>query len=319
MALIQWWVGALVLMLGLAVGLTAWWWHRLRRRGDGVAVAGLERVRALPAFRALVRREVRARRLEVLSLVLALAGAALMAARLVGVSDESEQMRTRDVVLCMDVSGSMAPVVTDVLDTYLSLVAELSEERIGFVMFDGNAVTGFPLTDDYDFVVRGLRDARVAVEAGPVPGTEAPRSGSSLVGDGLASCVQHFDRPEDQRARTVVLATDNLVSGDAIYTLAQATELAVQSEAMVFGVVPDHNRAEATAELRSQTRRTHGDVLVVDAGDDANTVVIARAVERQEKKAILAAARDHSFDRVEPGGLMLVVGLLGAWTSRRRG
>jgi len=310
--MLQWWLGAVVVCLAATVALAAW----LVRRGvsgpEAVPASALARLRSLPAYAAVVRGQVRARTVEVVALAVAVLGMALLVSRWVGISDDDSEMRTRDVVLCMDVSASMVPVVADVVDTYVQLSEALDGERIGFVMFDGNAVTAFPLTDDYEYVRTALLGHRNAIEAGTVAGVAAARSGTSLVGDGLASCVQHFDRAEEPRSRTVVLATDNLVSGDSIYSLGQATDLAVAGDAMVYAIVPERNQPDATAELRHQTRRTGGDVLVVDPEDQAVTVVIQEAVTRQQKQRIVAAARLHSFDQVWPGGLLLVLGLTGS-------
>jgi len=312
MALIQWWLGLVVVLLALIVAGLAWWWRRERAIDDAVLVANTRRLRVLSGHARLVRGERRRRTAELVCLGAAVLGIAVMASRWVAVSDDSEAMRNRDIVLCMDVSGSMAPVVEDVIDSYLLLVEQLDGERIGFVMFDGNAVTGFPLTDDYGEIERLLLAARAETAAGPVAGTAAVRSGSSLVGDGLASCVHHFDRPEEQRSRTLVLATDNLVSGDVIYTLEQATDLALDAGAMVFGVVPHGNPADATLELRTQAGRVRGDVLLIDPADHTVPAVIARRIKAQEKKAILATSQGHSFDRVTPGALLLVLGLAGS-------
>ncbi|MBM9461782.1 VWA domain-containing protein [Nocardioides sp. zg-536] len=319
MALIQWWVGAAVVGAALVTALAAWRWGARASRGDRVPVAGAERLRELPSWRTIVRTESRRRRLGLIGVALAVAGTALLGARFVMVTDEDEALQQRDVVLCMDVSGSMVPVVEDVLDTYVALSAELTEERIGFVMFDANAVTGFALTDDHDEVARRLTAAREELlSEEPVAGTTAPASGSSLVGDGLASCVQHFDRPDETRARTLVLATDNLVSGDSIYTLPQATDLAVERGVMVFGVTPRGAQPHATAELRAQTARTHGDVLVLTPEEPTNTVVITRAVKDQERTALLALAQDRSFDVIVPGVLLALVGLGLSSTAERR-
>lgn len=318
---LQPWVGGVVCGAAVLVGVAAWFVRRRTPAHGTVLAAGLARVRALPGFGALVRAQVRSRGLEVACLVLALVGVALMAARWVGVDDDSPQMRSRDVVLCLDVSGSMAEVDTDVLETYQQIAARLDGERIGFVMFDGNAVTGFPLTDDYPYVRTSLQQAADQINQGQVAGTLAARAGSSLIGDGLASCVQHFDRPEEDRSRTIVLATDNLLSGDSIYSLPQATDLARAAGVMVYGIVPLGNRSEATSQLRTQTRRTGGDVLQLDPTSETNTVVISEAVTSQQKKVIVAESREQSFDRVWPGGLLLGLGLAGslavsAWGAR---
>ncbi|MQW77295.1 VWA domain-containing protein [Nocardioides sp. dk4132] len=319
MAMIQWWVGAIVLALGVVAGLLAWLRPPHAPSEPGVLVAASERLRRLPSWEEAVRRESRRRRLLVAGVAVAIAGLALLGSRFVMVSEESEAMRQRDVVLCMDVSGSMVPVVEDIVDTYLALVGDLTEERIGFVMFDANAVTGFALTDHHEEVATRLAAAREELRGEePVAGTTAPASGSSLVGDGLASCVQHFDRPEEERARTLVLATDNLVSGDSLYTLQEATDLAVERDVMVFAVTPRGTQANAVAELRGQTSRTHGDVLLLSAGEPTNTAVISLAVAKQERTALLATAQEHSFDVIAPGVLVTLLGLGMATAADRR-
>ncbi len=50
-------------------------------------------------------------------------------------------------------------------------------------------------------------------------GTTANLSGASLIGDGLASCALQFDAEDTERSRSIILATDNYVSGEPIYTL----------------------------------------------------------------------------------------------------
>jgi hypothetical protein len=314
MGLMQWWVGAIVLGLGVVVAAGALLWPHRPRRTDGrsLPAAALDRVRRLPAFQALARRELRYRAVEAACLAVMLLGAALLGSRLVGVGDDSQDLRSRDVILCLDVSGSMRGIDTTVIDTYLGLVGELQGERIGFMMFDANAVVAFPLTGDYDYVRQQLLAARTEIGSSePIAGTTATRVGSSLIGDGLASCVQHFDHAELRRSRTVVLATDNLLSGDSIYTLDQAMELARQSQVMVYGIMPQALDAGPMAELRQGARTTNGDVLAVTAGEPTNTVAISSAIQSQQKAALILERQDRSFDNLWPGTLLFVVGLLG--------
>ncbi|WP_418058813.1 VWA domain-containing protein [Pimelobacter simplex] len=317
--LIQWWAGALLVAAAVLAGGLAWWLARPRRpAGAAVPAANLGRIRALPAFRALVRQEWRRRRVELVSLVLAVAGAALLASRLVGVSDDAEELRTREVVLCLDVSSSMKEIDVAVIDSYLALVDQLDEERIGFVMFDAYAVTAFPLTTDHAYVSEQLTAAKTAIAQGQVPGTSAARVGSSLIGDGLATCVRHLDARDPVRSRTVVLATDNLVSGDAIYSVAQAGRLAEEAGVMVFGVMPGNTEPRAIDELRAAVRPTAGDIVTLEPGAPANVVTISSAIESQQKTALLTQAQDRSFDRIWPGALLLLAGLAGSLASVRR-
>jgi hypothetical protein len=63
-------------------------------------------------------------------------------------------------------------------------------------------------------------------------------NGSSLVGDGLASCVTRFDRVETDRSRSIIFVTDNFVSGEQIFTLGEAAELAADRGVRVYGINP---------------------------------------------------------------------------------
>ena len=319
MDVIQWWVGAAIVGAGLLLAAVAWWVARPRRTTRGaVPAANLDRIRALPGFHALARAEWDRRRIEVACLLLALAGTALMGSRLIGVGDDSEEMQTRDVVLCLDVSRSMSEVDADVIDTWVSLAETLDEERIGLVVFDAYAVTGFPLTTDHTYVREQLLAVKATLAEGPVAGTTAPQVGSSLIGDGLSTCLQHFDDPERERSRTVVLGTDNLVSGDSVYTVDEASEQARDADVMVFAITPRGTETRAVDELRAAVRSTTGDLLLVEPGRPANTAVISDAVESQQKSAILAMAQDRSFDRVWPGAVLLVVGLIGSLATAWR-
>jgi hypothetical protein len=92
---------------------------RRRRSSDAaVPVAHTERLTRLPGFVAAVSRM---RGLSVVTLVVAslfIATAALLAARPVVTTTEKPAKFTRDVVLCLDVSGSMTDVDIDVLERF---------------------------------------------------------------------------------------------------------------------------------------------------------------------------------------------------------
>jgi len=313
MDLIQAWWGLVVLLAGVAAAGVGWRVVRRRRRSaTSVPVAGLARVRALPGYRALAGAELLRRRVEAGCLVVALIGAALLASRAVAVGDDSREMRTRDVVLCLDVSGSMTEVDADVIDTYLALVENLREERIGFVVFDAYAVTVFPLTSDREYVVQELRRAKAALGHGPVAGTEAVQSGSSLIGDGLTTCVDQLGTGEGRPSRTVVLATDNEVAGDAVYTVPEAGATAERSGVMVFAVMPESEHPAQVDELRTVTQRTAGDVLVIDPGAATNVARISSAIKAQQRSALLRQPHQRSFDLIWPGALLLLLGLAGS-------
>lgn len=326
MDLIWWWLGASVLALFVLVVVARLIWRARRYRvGDrDLWVASSARLRALPRFRALVVSRLRWLRLGLAGLLIACMGTALLVSRLVVVASDDEMMHNRDVMLCLDVSASMEAVDTAVVDAFTQVSQQLASERIGLIAFDAGAVTLFPLTNDASFIQQSLTQVGGMVRdlsSTPIPGSRIGNAGSSLIGDGLASCANRFDRLDENRSRTIVLATDGLVSGEPIYSIDQGAQLAADNGIMVFVIAPNHQDQDALAGLKAAARTTGGDLLTITPGQPTNTDIIISAVEAQQKQAILASPQKRSFDQPLPGSLLIGLGLLLAtladWRGRR--
>src|SRR5690606_41500144 len=224
-------VVGVAVVVALAVGVLVGW-----RRGGGARaawgspIARAERVRALPS----VRRAVGLRILGLAGLT-ALAFGGVAAAAVVGARPMQESIvqpetRNRDIMLCLDVSGSMTDVDAEVLQVFSRLAQGFEGERVGLTIFNSSPVQVFPLTDDYAFVrdhldrVRGSFDYHEAIPESWVGTLNA--LGASLVGDGLAACALGFAHPDDERARAIILATGNDVTGTETVPTAEAAALA---------------------------------------------------------------------------------------------
>lgn len=103
-------------------------------------------------------------RLAVALLVIALVLAIALVARPSQVDSSDERASSRDIVLCLDVSGSTLPYDREVIDTYLELVKHFEGERIGMSIFNSTSRTVFPLTDDYELVTEQLTAASKALK-----------------------------------------------------------------------------------------------------------------------------------------------------------
>lgn len=234
-------VGALLLAIALGVLLG------LRGRGGGSAdhgapIARAERIRALPAFRRAVRRRQAALAGIVALGMLAVVLAGVVAARPVAQKTIQPVSTNRDIMLCLDVSGSMTDVDKEIVSIFDKLADGFKGERIGLTIFNSSAVQVFPLTDDYAFIRERLRslmkgfDYSTAVPeqwVGTMNGV-----GASLIGDGLASCVMRFDHADQQRARSIILATDNELNGSPIVTLPEAADYAASKKIRVYTINP---------------------------------------------------------------------------------
>ncbi len=267
----------------------------LRRRADRddkdiVSAAHTERMLRLPEYKSAYRRAmIKLSAMAVLVLV-ALGAFSIVAARPITTDVADTDRVNRDIVLCLDVSGSMISADASIVGRFIELVEQFHGERIGLVVWDSSAAQVFPLNDDYEYVEEKLKSIQddVSSDVGDIgdvfggdPDGDPPydagtylRDGSSLIGDGLASCVLRFDHPELDRSRTIILATDNQLAGDPIVTLQEATSYAVEQNVRVYGIAPGGILSGFELdELRAETQRTGGDLYGVDdAGAGQNIV-----------------------------------------------
>lgn len=252
-----------------------------RRRADaGVPVAHTGRLTRLPGFVAAVSRMRAATIAAIVVVALLAATAALLAARPVVTSTEKPATFTRDVVLCLDVSGSMTDVDIDVLSRFTELSEGFEGERLALVIFNSSSAQVFPLTDDYDYIAQQLEAVRSSLdgtgEFSDAFGGTLTGEGASLIGDGLASCVLTFDRTDEQRSRSVVLATDNDINGTPIMTLDEAGAFAKSRDVRVYGIDPSVAKAgdsEDSAEFQRVVDSTDGQYFVLESADTVPTIV----------------------------------------------
>jgi len=231
--------------------------------GERARVARAERLRALPSFRVALRRRVLA-----LCGILAVGAIAAIAAGVVAARPMSSQTiqpvdTSRDIMLCLDVSGSMSEVDVEVLSVFEELLEGFQGERIGLTIFNSSPVQIFPLTDDYDFVREHLSSMRESFDyVDEIPehwiGT-LNGDGASLIGDGLAACAMAFDHPDDERSRSIIFATDNEVNGASIVTLEEAAGYAESVGVRVFALNPVQGKdADVSAQLAEAAEKTGG-------------------------------------------------------------
>lgn len=186
-------------------------------------------------------------------LLVGLAGTTLLLARVVDKQVRAEELANRDIVLCLDVSGSMIEFGTEMAEKFTELVEEFDGERIALSVWNSTSRTVFPLTDDYALVSDELRAAQGALDFDLdawvydpddlaeledfIAGTISEDvDASSIVGDGLATCSYAFDEQDAERPRSIILVTDNEVFGNGVYTLSQAAELAAERDIRIHGL-----------------------------------------------------------------------------------
>lgn len=298
MALANFWMviaALVVVLLAIGIGLAL----GLRRRGHGVAgerarIARAERLRALPAFRqALTRRVIALTGILVLG-TLATVAAGVVAARPMSSQTIQPVNTSRDIMLCLDVSGSMTEVDVEVLSVFEELLEDFEGERIGLTIFNSSPVQIFPLTDDYDFIREHLASIKESFDyVDEIPehwvGT-LNGEGASLIGDGLAACTMGFDRPDDERSRSVIFATDNEINGASIVTLEEAAGYAKSKGVRVFALNPVQGKdADVSAELAAAAETTGG--AAYGLRDTTTVSDIVTEVQEQEATELRGEAQ----------------------------
>ena len=290
-------------------------------------------------------------RLSVMLLVAGLGLSIALVARPSHVQAGDERASSRDIVLCLDVSGSTLPYDREVIDTYLDLVQHFEGERIGLSIFNSTSRTVFPLTDDYQLVTEQLTAASKALRgvesqddidkmsdadyqriADWLEGTQNRKDATSLIGDGVVSCAAMLPgfaygetnqaNAARHRAASIVLATDNVVSGKPTYTLSEALDLTQQTQITVDGLYSGPKSSEGdqtTTDMKSAIESHGGMFLVQSNGASVNELVRdiqSRRDTDSENQAKASMSDDPGFWTLALA-VALIIWVACAWRLRR--
>jgi Ca-activated chloride channel family protein len=319
------WIAVVAIVVLVVVVL----YRRGRSRPDAaVHIAHGDRLTSLPGYTSALRRYRVLLAAVLVAATLLVAAAVLLSGRLVSLTTVQPEMRNRDIVLCLDVSGSMIDYDAQIVETFSQLTEEFDGERIGLVLFNASAVTSFPLTSDYAYAREQLDtlhadlvdpDTDWAFANGTLLG-----NGSSMIGDGLASCVMRFDDLDTERSRSIVFATDNYVAGEQIMTLPEAGEFAQSKNVLVFGLNPGDVDSldyigEFADEMRAVVEGTGGTYWALD---DPNAVpsIVEQVQERQAERFTgepILVVTDEPTLPVLAGFAALAAVMIAGWRLRR--
>lgn len=309
----SWLFPLLVFVLLAAIGV-GWWRGVKRSQATGVPVAHTQRAREHPRFRW---------RLQILRIALAsilavglFAGvaASYLAARPSGDVTLESKLATRDIMLCLDVSGSVIEFDARVIRSFSDVVENFEGERVGMSVWNSGSRLVFPLTSDYDLVLAQLDDAASALDdpynwdgyTRLTSGTEAGLAyGSSLIGDGLATCTQSFDLQEEDRSRSIIFATDNALAGNPVFSLDEAAQLAAERDIVVHGLYISGGWSDDNEEMR-EAFESRG-MYYYAANDPSAAKAIIDAVQAQDAVDLGAIGETLGVDT--PGRWPIAIGL----------
>jgi Ca-activated chloride channel family protein len=126
-----------------------------------------------------------------------------------------------DIILCMDVSGSM--LSKDFLPNRLEVAKEMAMEfvkarrvdRIGLVIFSGESFTQFPLSTDRESLLQQIQGLRSGM-----------LEDGTLIGEGLATSVQRLEAGRSP-SRVVILLSDGKEEAPDTRIIDPATALGI--------------------------------------------------------------------------------------------
>lgn len=272
-------------LLGPLLLLVAWWRERAGLRA--LAFPGLSAARGLrPGWRA------RARHLPLLLAALGLAATALALARPQhGTLRENATTRGVDIVVALDVSGSMAAEdfqprnrLTVAKEVVADFVQKRTSDRVGLVVFAGQSLTKAPPTTDAAVLLRQLEDVRLEM----LPDGTA-------IGSGLATALNRLRRSQ-ARSKVVVLVTDGSNNAGEIDPVT-AADIAKAMEVRVYTVLVGRG-GRVPMPVKVQDPFT-GRVLT-------QTVPVQVDVDGELLQRIAARTGGEFFQATDPGALRAI-------------
>jgi hypothetical protein len=289
-----------------------------KRKTKAQPLAHTVRIKSLPIYKRLILQYRIALISAITAFTVLIIAASTLASRPYSATIDNPTLYNRDIMLCLDVSGSMSETNQAVLQEFTQIARGLEGERIGFTIFDSTAVSVFPLTDDYEFIAEQLAFAERIFR----PNTSSSELfaflrgtwgiiDSSLIGDGLASCVNMFDLLEDtERSRFIILVTDNFVGRNPVVSLMQAAEHARARNIRVYGINPSDWSSEFfTPDTVEEFRRAtiHTDGAYYRASEPRAIPDIIAQIQSQEAIKFTGAPRLIESDNPLVATIIIVI------------
>ena len=250
-------------------------------------------------------------------LFLGILSSSLLTSRIVEKSVISDKKYNRDIMLCLDVSQSTDELNAELVDKYTELVDELKGERIGISIFNATSYVLVPLTQDYDYIKESLTKMDKSLKCIKnyfscesivddysflIDGTQTDLTrGSSLIGDGLASCIFSFPKLDEKRTRSIVLVTDNEVYGTELINVVDAAKIAKKKNITIYTISPLKTYKKNFGSLEEATKLTGGKSYLQTDGVNK----IGDEINKKEKSLLEGQKQEVEYDHPEIPFIML--------------
>ncbi len=303
MELINGWL--LFILIPLIIAIFILRFKNNTKYDKGIKVANTKITRNIPHYKLLLRKYKIYKILLIGSYATLFLLLSLLIARPAKVNKNDTVIYNRDIVICMDVSGSVLTLNKEIVKTMKDTVKRLKNERFAISIFNTTSVLLVPLTDDYEYTLEMLDKIEKSLEIAITEpsyaditrftkeeeelfyllrdGTvyDAEIHGSSLIGDGLASCVYSFSNLEEKRSRTIIFSTDNEIQniGEVLVTIDEAAKLSKNKDVIVYGIATTNIKNNDYLELSNAIKKTGGQTYKSSSGSTVKSIV--DNIERQ--------------------------------------
>ena len=258
---------------------------------NGIKVANTQYIKSIPYYKEIVKKQKIFSAIVICFAIISIIFSSILIARPVTSKVTEETKYSRDIFLCMDVSTSVNDLNENLVSTLKDTVKNLLGDRVGISIFNTSSTLIVPLTDDYDYVLDTLENLQKAlkvnneadyknedfyylqqyIRAGTLVGN--PERGSSIISDGLASCVYNFPDLNENRSRIIIFSTDNEMSGEPIITLSEAANLCKEKNITVYPIAPSSVRKTDLEGLKNVAEVTGGKVYTETTSNTTTSIV----------------------------------------------
>ncbi len=343
-------VGLILLILFL--GLLFFLKRKATIYEDGIKVANTAWLKELPEFRSARTKYRIISSLIKISLVTALISSLFLAARPYRTSSINSGIKKRDIFLCLDVSYSIYDLNYAIVDQLKEVVSSMEGDRFGISIFNTTTVLYVPLTDDYDFIIDKLDELKEyfilqkeywetfkdytyipesmydeytemnmklrTMDAGTLVNNYY--KGSSLIGEGLASCLYSFPYINDEsRTRIIILSTDNaqMEAKKPIVELDEACQICQKHDVHLFGIFPDKDTYDKDSikdydinlnNFKSSINNADG--VVYEQSKSLTVKDIVKNIEKHEAMTIKEVSTTKTIDQPSLFVIILATSLI---------
>ena len=249
----------------------------------------------------------------------------LLISRITKETTYNSELYNRDIFLCMDVSSSVDELNIELVDSLKNMVRNLHQERFGISIFNTSSVTLVPLTDDYEYVINTLNEiknsirinnseyekdddnlyAKSYIYSGTIERNK--QRGSSLIGDGLASCIYNFNNTNKDRTKIIIFSTDNNLSGTPLLSLEDAINLGKNKGIKIFGIASKNIEYENKKEFQNLLFKSNEKYY---DHSESTTNSIINDIEKTSKSQ-LKINKTRNIDTPEIPFIILLISIIG--------